>query len=246
MERQHIFTTKYTLILRERVEKGGDISGYAQEEFPYDKDQLLVLQNHLKPEKLLDKMLVDDSDLSAAIALHSAYKDLTPLEASYGPFWEYLAHADLYKFVKKRWPKAFVEGAGNRQYILDHWFVAGRGLMRHSLSNLWWTVEVTKGDEEDYSLTEFIFDKREDLRLALGISTLFRYRPFTRGILRFLKENQDLTSDYTLPRERFIIQYFNRQGSIKQLACMDEEFFVRTLDGLKPRIQEITSRDDLF
>lgn len=245
MEKQHIFKNKYVQTLKETVENGGDISGYQADIFPYDETQLLVLPNRTKPEKLLDKMLAAESDFDAAIALFTAYRDLEPIEASYAPLWDYLAHVDLYPFVKKRWPKAFEPETNSRQYILDHWFVSGRGLMRHSLSNLWWTVSMTI-DGEDISLTEFIFDKREDLRLALGISTLYRYRPFTRGLLRFLKDNPEVTAENTLARERYIIQYFNRLGSVKQLAFLDEHYFIKTLNEMKTKIMSVSSRDDLF
>ena len=245
MERHYIFTNKYTSVLRENAENG-IIDGYREEAFPFDESQLLVLPKRTKPEKLLDKLLTAETEFDRALVLFSAYDDLTPLEASYPPFWDYLAHADLYPFVKKRWPKAFESGVNSRQYILDHWFVETRGLMRHSLSNLWWTVAMTKGDNDDLSLTEFIFDKREDLRLALGISTLFRHKAFNRGVLRYMKDNPDVFAEYSAAKERFIIQYFNRLGAIKQLAFMKEAFFLETLEELKPRIMTITSRNDLF
>lgn len=245
MERQYIFTNKYIGILRENVENG-IIDGYREDRFPFDESQLLVLPKRNKPERLLDSMLAAETEFDRAVTLFSAYDDLTPLEASYAPFWDYLAHADLYPFVKKRWPKAFDDGTNCRQYILDHWFVETRGLMRHSLSNLWWTVAMTRGDDDDLTLTEFIFDKREDLRLALGISTLYRHKPFNRGILQFMKDNPDVFSEHSAAKERFIIQYFNRLGAIKQLAYMPESFFKDTLTELEPRIMEITSREDLF
>ena len=245
MDRQFIFTNKYTNILRENVENG-IIDGYRKDVFPFDESQLMVLPKRARPDNLLGKLLAAETEFDRATTLFSAYNDLTPLEASYAPFWDYLAHADLYPFVKKRWPKAFEEGTNSRQYILDHWFVETRGLMRHSLSNLWWTVAMTRGEDDDLSLTEFIFDKREDLRLALGISTLYRHKPFNRGILRFMKNNPEIFSEHSAAKERFIIQYFNRLGSIKQLAFMKESFFIETLTELKPRIMAITSRDDLF
>ncbi len=245
MEKQFIFTNKYISILRENVENG-IIDSYREDVFPYDESQLLILPKRSKPENLLDKMLAAETEFDRAVTLYSAYDDLTPLEASYAPFWDYLAHADLYPFVKRRWPKAFDEGVNSQQYILDHWFVTTRGLMRHSLSNLWWTVAMTRGEDGDLTLTDFIFDKREDLRLALGISTLFRHKPFNRGILRFMKDNPELFSEHSAAKERFIIQYFNRLGAIKQLAFMKEPFFIETLTELKPRIMAITSREDLF
>lgn len=243
MERQKIFTRKYSEELRRNVETRTDLTGYSLTEFPYDDTQILVLQNKYKPDDLLNKMLNAETDCQAAKELYKAYSSLSPLEASYQPFWDYLSHVDLYPVVRKRWPEVFNGTAKNSSaYIQEHWF--GKDIMQ-CLSGWWWTVHMTVGDKDDFSLTDFIFDKREDLRQNLGTSTLFRHKAFTRSVLRFLKENTDITSEFQIPRCRYIIQYFNRLGAIKQLTYLNERQFDAILVDIKPNILAIKSFNDL-
>ena len=104
---------------------------------------------------------------------------------------------------------------------------------------------MTIGDDGDFSLTDFIFNKREDLRQNLGVSTLFRHKPFTRAVLAFLRDTPEVTSEAQIPRSRFIIQHFNRLGAIKQLTYMDEEYFRKALNELKTNIMAVRSLQDL-
>ena len=243
MEKQRIFTNRYASELRRNVEEKSDVSCYHMKEFPYDDTQVLVMQNRNKPEGLLERMLNANSDCEAAKELYLAYSDLSPLEAAYTPFWDYLSHIDLYQVVCKRWPEVFNETAGNPStYILEHWF--GKDIMQ-CLSGWWWTVNMTVGDDGGFSLTDFIFDRREDLRQNLGVSTLFRHKPFTRAVLAFLRDTPEITSEAQIPRSRFIIQHFNRLGAIKQLTYMDEEYFRKALIELKSSIMAVKSLQDL-
>lgn len=244
MERQKIFTNRYTEELRSKaVGKDADLADYRKEEFPYDDTQELVLQDKEKPAGLLQRMLDAESDGAAAKELYKAFSGLSPLEASYLPFWAYLSHVDLYPFVCKRWPEVFEGKAVNpSKYIDEHWF--GKDIMQ-CLSGWWWTVHMTVGDDGDFTLTDFIFDKREDLRQNLGTSTLFRHKPFTRSLLRFLNDNPDVVEEAQIPRCRYIIQHFNRLGAMKQLAYLKEKDFDNMLNQLKSEIMAVKTTADL-
>jgi hypothetical protein len=239
MERQKIFTNKYSELLNIKVEEG-EHSGYLEDSFPYDDTQVLVLQSIYKPEGLAEKMinaLEESDDCTAAKELYKAYSMLTPLEASYQPFWDYLSHVDLFKVVQKRWCD-LQKAKKPSTYIKEHWF--GKDITQ-CLSGWWWTVYMTIGENEDFTLTDFIFDKREDLRQNLGTSTLFRHKAFTRALLTFLKNTPEIISEAQIPRCRFIIQHFNALGAIKQLTYLKEKDFLLILDELKPKILEIKS-----
>lgn len=243
MEKQRIFTNRYAMELRRVVEEKNDVSCYRMTEFPFDDTQVLVMQRRNKPEGLLERMLHANSDGEAAKELYLAFSDLSPLEAAYAPFWDYLSHIDLYPIVRKRWPDVFNETANNpAQYILEHWF--GKDIMQ-CLSGWWWTVSMTVGDDGDFSLTDFIFDKREDLRQNLGVSTLFRHKPFTHSVLAFLRDSPEITAEAQIPRCRYIIQHFNRLGAIKQLTYMDERYFQKALDELRTSILSVKTMHDL-
>ena len=247
MKPQKIFTPGYAETLRKRVASFGIVSDYGDKEFKYDDARVNYVLGLEQPDNLLQKLLDAESSCDAAIVLYESFPDLTPILASYAPFWEYLAHVDLYEYVRKRWPKISDEGIIEQQYILDHWFVT-KGLMRHALATLWWTVSmsVDPSDPVDkYKMTKFLFDKREDFRLALGASTLFRHRAYTQGVMRFILDNPDVVKEYELPRERFIMQHFNRLGAIKQLSAMPEDFFYNELVKIKGDILKIKDINDL-
>ena len=242
MEQQKVFTNGYVSSLWDAVSKG-KLDAYSDiDHFPYDETQFMVAEDLIKPQGLLTQMIDVDSDGEAAKALFRAYSGLTPVQAAYDPFWVYLSHVDLYGFVRRRWPDINTD-KNPTNYIKEHWF--GKDIMQ-SLSGWWWSVFFTVSeDKKDFTLTDFLFDHREDLRQNLGTSSLFRHRPFTRALLSFLIENNDITAVSQIPRGRFIIQYFNRIGAIKQLAIMDELFFKTVLNGLKPQIMGIQSIKDL-
>ena len=237
MEKQKIFTGKYSEQLSSKVD-AGEHAGYHADCFPYDDTQVLVLRSIYKPEGLLERMMAaleSSDDCTAAKELYKAYSMLTPLEASYQPFWDYLSHVDLFKVVQKRWgdlPKV----KNPSTYITEPWF--GKDITQ-CLSGWWWAVNMTVGENEDFTLTDFIFDKREDLRQNLGTSTLFRHKAFTLSLLNFLKNTPEIIEEAQIPRCRFIIQHFNRLGSIKQLAYLKEKDFMLMLNELKPKILEI-------
>ena len=247
MKLQKIFAPGYAEAIRKKVAFSGIVSDYGDTEFKYDDTKVNFVFDLEQPDGLLQKLLTAESNCDAAIALYEAFPDISPILASYAPFWEYLAHVDLYPYVRKRWPAMNDDGSIEQQYILDHWFVT-KGLMRHALATLWWTVSmsVDPDDPDDkYKMTKFLFDKREDFRLALGASTLFRHRPYTQGVMKFILDNPDVVKEYELPRERFIMQHFNRLGAVKQLAAMPDDFFYNELVKIKDDILKIKSIDDL-
>jgi hypothetical protein len=241
MPRQKIFTKQYSNDLLIAASSQDNIYNYSQEKFAYDDIQTLDLVDFVKPDGLAERMLAADNDCDRAKELYKAFSSITPIQASYQPFWDYLSHVDLFQVVQKRWPDV-AKAKKPSVYIKEHWF--GRDIMQ-CLSGWWWTVAMTVGENNDFTLTDFIFDKREDLRQNLGTSTLFRHRDFTRALLQFLKDTPEIINEHQIPRCRFIIQHFNRLGSVKQLTYLNEADFKSLLEGLKPQILAVKSLSDL-
>ena len=196
---------------------------YTGDEYALDETMVKPLAGIYQPVGLLEKMDADD-ELKTAVALYDSYKDLSPLMASNEAFWTYLAHAELFPYVKKRWPNVSSDKFDSTNYIKRHWFVSA-GLHRHSLAGLWWFVRQTidESASDKYHLTKIILGPQtEDLRANLGSSTLFRSKSFTHGVLSFLEEHPEVMNDNFTMRNRYIVQYFNRLGSYKQIAYLDE------------------------
>lgn len=165
-----------------------------------------------------------NQDCDSAIILFEAYKDLSPYIASKPGLWVYLAHNELYPYVKQRW--------GESTKIKEHWFDIGR---RGSLSGLWWAVyctyDPTKEGEERYRLTRQLF-----LNQTFRTRTFFTYRigmneDALKGTLRFMEKNPDLFKRGAgEARLDYIRTYLGRLGGTKELLAFDDSFFTRELE----------------
>lgn len=213
---------------------------YSQDEYTLDASIVKPLAGIYQPDNLAEKMDPND-EFTSAIALYEAYQDLTPLMASSEAFWTYLAHADLFKYVKQRWPNVSSEKFDSINYIKRHWFVSA-GLHRHSIAGLWWFVKQTIDETapDKYHLTRILLGPQtEDLRANLGSSTLFRSKSFVHGVLAFLEEHPEVMRDNFTMRNRFIVQYFNQLGSYRQIAYLDESSIKEELESKLVSIMNI-------
>jgi hypothetical protein len=75
----------------------------------------------------------------------------------------------------------------------------------------------------------------------MGSSTLFRLKEAVIGILKFLEEN---VTEYFEGRANFIIMYFNKQATLRQLAVYDRNDFYNELDGIKEDILSVKHRTE--
>src|SRR5690554_6880860 len=190
MAKQPIFKTKYVQKLKTELNE----EFYKSNEFVYDKNQVYVFPNIEQTEGLIDKLDVND-DCKTAIAIFEAFEKLEPIQASDERLWVYLAHADLYSYMVKRW-NAVQNGTAKdaKGYILDHWFLtstAQGNLMRHAVSGLWWSVflSVDKERDDKYELTKVLFKNQTFRTRTFGNYRLVRHKEAAIGLLEFCLEN---------------------------------------------------------
>src|SRR5580692_6429389 len=127
MEFQKICKAKYVEELFRGVKSGNTLPLYENDAFELNEEKLVQSSAIYKPENAAFRMPGGDGmhDFENAKILFNAYRDLTPLQASDIRLWTYLAHADYYPYMKRRWPKAGgEEDKSPSRYILDHWFIA--------------------------------------------------------------------------------------------------------------------------
>ncbi len=247
MQLQKTFRESYMKTLRDAVKSGAAIPLYAKESFEVDPTQVKRLANVYAPVGLAEKLdKVYENDFQSAIAIFEAYKDISPLLASNEAFWAYITHVDLFSYAQKRWPKV-MENDCSADYIIDHWFVGANGLLRNAVASMWWSVynTVDESRENKYELTEVLF-KNYTLRITtFGSYQLIRHKEAMIGILSFLKDNPDITTNAFETRGQFISKYFNRLGAVKQLAYLKRDYFYRTCSYLKDKILAVTKREQL-
>lgn len=221
---QPIFSRSYVEQLEHEVKSGKHLSRYDSEEPSFDDPKMGYIPSVVKPEGLCEKMLSkSDSLFECAKELFKAFPDLTPLQASYEPFWVTLAHTDLFEYVVKK-----ASGEKTPSYIIDHWFVPNSSaLHRQELSNLWWTVYMSVYKEEDemddpYGLTELMFRNETFRTRVFGPSLVARHREAVIGILEALSQAPEMINE---KNGRIIASHFNQLGAVKQLAYLDRTFF---------------------
>ncbi len=246
MALQRKFKTSYANRLKGEAKNNIGIERYSQESFDYDQSQVERIAGLEQPEGLLQRMDPND-DLASAKALYEAYRDLTPLWASDESFWTYLAHVDLFPYVQARNRKVLEEGFNHHNYSATHFFHESGGLIYHPLAGLWWDVHCTIEPEKEYpyKYTDYLF-KDYGLRVTyLGRYPSFRHKEEVIGILQFLMDNEDVSSEHFRQRTRWISQYFNKMGATRQLASLDREFFYEELMRMKKTILDIKTDEDV-
>lgn len=246
---QRTFKAKYADYLLEQAKLGLSLPNYALDTFPIEQENILYIPSIIHPNGLLDKMNpAIEKDFESAVALYEAYPCLSPLQASDKSFWVYLAHTELFPYVRERYPDVCNKNFDNSQYVLDYWFF-GKGALNHALAGLWWAVYFSADEENPeskYDCTKFIFSKDSNFRTKYFVNNqIFRHKDASIGILRFLMEDEELCSAFFRQKVRYIIKYFNKLGGTRQLVSLDKEFFYQELKKIRPLIMAIQSDEDV-
>lgn len=246
MALQRTFKEKYANQLQYEAKHGIGIDCYTKQEFEFDKNQVLMIPSIEKPEGLLDEMDPTD-DLTSAKKLYEAYNSISLLQASDESFWTYLTHVDLFPYVQKRNNAVLEEGFNDAKYIDNYFFHGFGGLIYHPLAGLWWDVHcsIDKESSEPYKYTDYLF-KDYGLRVTyMGRYALFRHKEEVFGILQFLMDNTDIAKEHFRQRSRWISQYFNKIGAVKQLRSLNRDYFYSELNRQKDVILMIKTDEDV-
>jgi hypothetical protein len=123
-------------------------------------------------------------DSFMASRLHQALP-ITPRQAGAIGIWHYLSVVEAPQLVRHRW-QAKQNGMISKERFLGNF-------VRNSFSRLWWGAELTVRDTDDYSLTDLLFSKSQDLYEAVFGRAFSRYPPATQAFLRILgAESEDV------------------------------------------------------
>lgn len=228
MELQKVFTPSYTQYLRANVK----IESYLGDRFLYEPTQVRKLSGVKHPEDLLSKMdPTTEGNLKSAIAIYEAYENISPLFAQQDSLWIYLAHVDLFDYVKKRWPIKDIEDDKILGYIQEHWFETQA--IRSTLSGLWRSVYLTVDNERAnrYELTAVLFKNETFRTRVFGGSLVARHKAATQGILEYMLENIEKFKPLEQKGQE-VAKYFNMLGAYKLLPSLPKDFFKFEMEKL--------------
>lgn len=238
--KQKTFRKKYADELRDKV-KNHNIAAYRADGFDYDDEKAFETGKE-RPDNLPEVLMryaSPNKDFEAAIALYEAFSDLTLEQASYVPFWAYLTHVDFYPYMIQRFCRG---NAPSENDVKNHWWHSN--LMRMGLANLWWSVKQTVDEnnpEDQYHYTKYFFAHIDFRQRRMGSSTLFRHKEAVIGILKFLEEN---VTEYFEGRANYVMMYFNKQATLRQLAVYNRDDFYNELIAVKEDILKIRHREE--
>jgi hypothetical protein len=244
MAKQLIFKDKYVQKLKKDLASGRTLDFYKGNEFIYDNTQVLMLPNIEVTSDLVSQLDAKD-DFKTAITIYEAFEKLEPIQASDERLWIYLAHADLYPYMVKRWSDVYTGKSPNpSKYISDHWFLDSTfqsSLLRHAIAGLWWSVylSVDEAKVDKYELTKILFRQLDFPTRTLGTYKLGRHKEAVLGILEFIQENEDLFKSKFEPKTRLVTKHLNVIGGVKPISYYDRHFFKSELLKIKSNIINI-------
>lgn len=245
MALQKVFTPEYIL----KLKNGIDPLNYSNPSFSYDESQTRTLVGVQHTDNLID--LLDPSnngDLKTAIAIYEAFENLNPVFAIQDDLWVYLTHVDLFDYVRKRWEIPFDDTREAQiNHIEHHWFRDKFQFMRTTFAGFWWNVHLTVSPElsDKYELTRYLFKNTEFRTSSFGELPLIRHEAAMKGILEFVRDNEQMFDSGFNAKARYIRHLFDILGGYKNLACLPKEFFYNTLDKKKSIINEIHEAKDV-
>ena len=241
MELQKAFKSGYINRLSDSI----TTEKYVGEKFFFDPNETVPLCDvYNNAQDLALRMNPDKrKDFESAVALYEAYRDITPLVASGKGLWVYLAHAELFDYVKKRWD---INEESSPKVIKEHWFETS---LAGTLSGLWWavysTVQPEKGPDHQYDLTKILFENQTFRTRTFFTYKIARHKEALFGVLEFMLEHWDVFKNQTEAKADYVTTYFSRLGITKHLIYIDKDFYKSELEKKMPAILLATDTDNV-
>lgn len=245
MALQKVFKPEYILKLKNEI----DPEKYRDSHFVYDESQVRYLAGVTHTDDLLGKLVpTTDGDIDTAIAIYEAFERISPVFAQQDDLWVYLTHVDLFDYVKVRWK--LPEDATDEAivtHIEHHWFRDKFQFMRTTFAGFWWNVKLTvdNGAEDKYELTRYLFRNTEFRTSSFGELPLIRYSGAMKGILEFVRDNEEVFESGFNAKARYIRHLFDILGGYKNLASLPKEYFYNTLNSKIEIIKEVHEAKDV-
>lgn len=166
-------------------------------------------------------------DLHNSKVLYDELKMLSETQAADERLWAGLAHSNFFEFVQKRWTHE-PDNMLRANYIRSRYFYSGgqsRGIMRNTLSKLWWIGKFTYDEKRanPYELTDVLGNSDMATRVSDMFTSNFSRNPkLVHAFLAAIKEFEDngyKIGGYTY---RKAIQYMNAYGGLTLVDYLEE------------------------
>jgi hypothetical protein len=151
--------------------------------------------------------------------LHSAFRELTPLQAMDERLWTFLSHFPYWDYMQVRWVK---KTAGT---VRDRYFFDGAGfgiLVRNGISRLWWFGHLTWDPKrsDPYEMTEVLLCN-QDVQQALLQRSFGKSRHVLLAVLEHIRMHRDtLYGDAVGTRIKNKAKLLNVLGGVSLLDAL--------------------------
>lgn len=247
MHPQELFTNGSIDKLRKRLKEKKDVDLYLGDRFIFENESIVSNPRIKAPDKInfLLPRNGENYDFENAKIIFEDYKELSFTHATDVRLWAYLAHVPLWKYMKRRYPIEKQPRPKRGGYILEHWFINGvspQNFVRHGISLLWWGARLTHDPtrRDPYELTRELFSMLDYTR-TLVPGTQGRNQNFTRALLEFVIENENLFSQYKEGRVRFLMRKVNYLGGYKIIPVLSKDEIKGIFKKYEREIRMITT-----
>lgn len=213
------------------------VHDYFKDENPFLEFKLEVDDFELKTEF----KTAAETDLSNSKILYENLKTLSETQAADERLWAGLTHSVFYDFVQKRWIYDS-ENMKKANYIQSRYFYSGgqsRGIIRNTLSKLWWIGKFTYDKERSnpFELTDVLGNGDMSTRVSDMFTSNFSRNPKVgHAFLSAIKEYEDegyKIGGYTF---RKAVQYMNAYGGMTIVDYLEEnemkDVLIRKIDKI--------------
>lgn len=188
---------------------------FANKEY-YAKSSIIVGSVQLETSEQNESL----QDLINVRLLHSAMKNLTPLQAHNKYLWTYLSHVTFRDYIVKRWLMRPREATYKTRYFVTN----SNSLTDNAVSRLWWYGYVTydENGNDPYYLTKILLIN-QTVCTDLIDASFSRNPSITKGVLNGLKNvihDKGTSAGISMPFRR-CIKYLRRYGAVTCLDTLD-------------------------
>lgn len=251
MKYQKLFKSGFIRQLEKEINNGEALGRYCEGDFPYQEDVVLTNPTISVGKEIHLKKPDRNStfEFENAKSLFSAYKGMTPVQATDARIWTYMTHVTFWDYMQRRWPLDGKSESELKKYLLAHWFIEkvnAKSLSRHGIASLWWGAYLTYDEdrEDPFGLTREFFSYLEYRRELLE-GTLGRSKNFMHAFLEFVIENGNLFEQNKENRIRFLTKRVNFVAGHRVLSVLSKNEIKEILGNYKNALVEVKGREDV-
>ncbi len=188
-----------------------------------------------------------NSDAKNAVILHSAMKNLLPIQAREEKLWSYLTHTKYLDYMVNRWPlKKSVEKGKNSSRIVSRYFFQGKTenkiktgtvpYVRNGLSRLWWAGYIVY-DEELNNPYEYIKELfvSQDMFVGLCERDIAKNKNMVIAILKAVRKYSIKEIPKNTELVRNILKDINMSAGLTMFDALSKDEIQKNIDDIFKR-----------